>query len=90
MIEQWDQLCQHWLHEQVTRGSDDDVFASGYLQGHFAVVLAQLDRQPNVAFSQLQQQMETSLVEAKNELAPADLALVQHAWQQLSSHLQQA
>ncbi len=88
MLERWDNLCHHWVEELLEQGSDDQVFASGYLQGHFAVVLSELEGEPDIQWSALEGKMTERLEQAKGELAPPDLVLVQGAWQQLSERLQ--
>ncbi|QIZ78871.1 YfcL family protein [Ferrimonas lipolytica] len=88
MLERWDKICQNWVNHQLEHGSDDEVFSSGYLQGHFAVVLSHLEQQPQLDFPLLQAQMAQNLEQAKSELAPEDMALVSNAWQQLCEQLQ--
>ena len=43
MLEQYEQALEEWIGAIVEQGDDDQLFASGYLQGHFAVVLSQLE-----------------------------------------------
>lgn len=90
MLERWDQICQAWINDTLEQGSDDEVFSSGYLQGHFAVALSQLEAMTEVDFTVLTTQMDASLEQAKSELEPADYLLVTQAWQQLSQRLQAA
>ncbi|SHI08711.1 YfcL family protein [Ferrimonas marina] len=87
MLERWDEICHQWVAELLEQGSDDEVFASGYLQGHFAVVLSELEQETQPQLTQLQAQMSERLAQARTELAPDDLALIQHAWSQLEQRL---
>ncbi|WP_298441178.1 YfcL family protein [uncultured Ferrimonas sp.] len=87
MLERWDQICHTWINHTLENGNDDEVFSSGYLQGHFAVVLSELEQQQQVDFPALQAQMAKSLEQAKSELAPEDMVLVTNAWQQLEQQL---
>ncbi len=36
MLEKYEQALEQWIGEIVAGGDDDALFASGYLQGHFA------------------------------------------------------
>ncbi|WP_028117496.1 YfcL family protein [Ferrimonas senticii] len=87
MIERWEQICQQWIDHNLEHGSDDEVFSSGYLQGHFAVVLSKLEAQSEPELANLTELMSESLSQARSELAPEDMVLVQNAWQQLHSQL---
>ncbi|ADN76819.1 YfcL protein [Ferrimonas balearica DSM 9799] len=87
MLERWDEICHQWVAEHLENGSDDEVFASGYLQGHFAVVLAGLEQQAEVSLTDLESRMEAHLEQARSELAPGDMALVQGAWAELAQRL---
>lgn len=87
MLERWDEICHQWVAEHLESGNDDEVFASGYLQGHFAVVLASLEQEPQVSLEALTARMEAHLDEARSELEPADMALVQGAWAELVRRL---
>ncbi|TKB49844.1 YfcL family protein [Ferrimonas sediminicola] len=89
MLEQIEQQANQWMTEMVEQGSDDQVFASGYLQGHLALSLSTLEESGGELLSCLAQDMLVRLDEASSELAPEDLALVHNAWQQLLSRLQQ-
>ncbi|GAA4872321.1 YfcL family protein [Ferrimonas pelagia] len=87
MLERWDEICHEWTGELLQSGSDDEVFASGYLQGHFAVVLSQLEQNEAPTLDGLQAKMADVLGAAKSELSPQDLVLIQNAWQQLNQRL---
>ncbi|MBY6186033.1 YfcL family protein [Marinobacter hydrocarbonoclasticus] len=87
MLERWDEICHQWVAEHLESGNDDEVFASGYLQGHFAVVLAGLEQQDSVTLDDLMAGMASHLEQARSELEPADWALVQGAWAELAQRL---
>ncbi|MBY5993761.1 YfcL family protein [Ferrimonas balearica] len=87
MLERWETICHQWVEEQLAQGSDDEVFASGYLQGHFAVVLASLEQESDPNYARLEAKMAEHLDQARSELEPADLALVKAAWASLAQRL---
>ncbi len=88
MLERWDEICHQWVAQLLASGSDDEVFASGYLQGHFAVALAELEPEQAPQWSDLEARLEEKLSAARSELAPADLLLIQAAWRELAQRLQ--
>ncbi|MGS0683424.1 YfcL family protein [Shewanella sp. 125m-7] len=87
MIEKYEQTLQDWIERIVAEGDDDALFASGYLQGHFAVVLSQLEVESNQDMSALEVKMSECLALAREELGDTDYALVSDAWIQLSAKL---
>ncbi|GIU01910.1 YfcL family protein [Shewanella algidipiscicola] len=87
MLEQYEQALDQWIATKVAQGDDDQLFASGYLQGHFAVVLSQLEAQTEQDHQALDAKMQVCLETAKTELAPADFLLVQGAWNELSEKI---
>ncbi|WP_028109531.1 YfcL family protein [Ferrimonas futtsuensis] len=90
MLDQIELLANQWMTEMVEQGSDDQVFASGYLQGHLALSLSTLEDSQQGLIEVLAQDMGARLDDASSELAPEDLALVRHAWQQLLERLVQS
>ncbi|GAA5190918.1 YfcL family protein [Ferrimonas gelatinilytica] len=88
MLERWDEICHQWVAQLLETGSDDEVFASGYLQGHFAVALSELEQNEAPQWADLKASLEQKLSAARSELAPSDLALIQAAWGQLAQRLQ--
>ncbi|WP_394204083.1 YfcL family protein [Shewanella waksmanii] len=90
MLEQYEVALDEWIAGIVASGDDDALFASGYLQGHFAVVLSQLEGQQQQDFAALAAKMDECLATADTELAPADYQLVADAWSQLSQRIQSA
>ncbi|TKB53909.1 YfcL family protein [Ferrimonas aestuarii] len=86
MLEQLEQQAHEWMADKVQHGSDDDVFASGYLQGHLALSLNEIEGDADV-LAHLETDMADRLQQASSELAPEDLALVQASWQELLTTL---
>ncbi|GIU26168.1 MULTISPECIES: YfcL family protein [unclassified Shewanella] len=87
MIEKYEQTLQDWIETIVAEGDDDALFASGYLQGHVAVVLSQLEVESEQGLSALEAKMTECLALAREELSDTDYALVNDAWTQLSEKL---
>lgn len=88
MLEKYDNELADWVSSVLANGDDDAVFASGYLQGHFAVVLSQLEQQSAHDFNALDAQMQLCLKQAQLELNDHDYRLVEHAWQEFAARLQ--
>ncbi|GIU29573.1 YfcL family protein [Shewanella colwelliana] len=87
MLEQYEQALEEWIGAIVEQGDDDQLFASGYLQGHFAVVLSQLEVETEQGQQALESKMAACLDTAKTELEPADFQLVLAAWHELSGKI---
>ncbi|WOT04013.1 YfcL family protein [Shewanella youngdeokensis] len=87
MLEMYEQTLQQWIESIVAEGDDDALFASGYLQGHFAVVLSQLEVEADHGVQALAQKMVACLALAREELDDKDYALVSDAWLDLSSQI---
>jgi hypothetical protein len=87
MLEKYDVAMESWIQETVSNGDDDALFASGYLQGHIAVVLAKLEVQADQGIDALDNQVIQCLALANEELNDADYVLVAQAWQQLRSRI---
>ncbi len=90
MLEQYEQTLEQWIETKVTQADEDQLFASGYLQGHFAVVLSQLEAEQDVSQQALDDKMQLCLQTAKTELEPADFVLVQNAWDELRLQIEAA
>ncbi|MBB1269545.1 YfcL family protein [Shewanella sp. SR44-3] len=88
MLDKYDAALESWIEETVVNGDDDALFASGYLQGHVAVVLAQLEVEPEQDLSALDSKMFDCLALANSELSDDDYTLVANAWQQLRQRIQ--
>ncbi|MCE9679547.1 YfcL family protein [Shewanella sp. AS1] len=87
MLEQYEQALDAWIAAKVEQGDDDQLFASGYLQGHFAVVLSELESEETQDKQALADKMQLCLATAKTELEPADLVLVAAAWDELRAQI---
>lgn len=88
MLEKYEQALEEWIDQIVTSGDDDALFASGYLQGHFAVVLSELEMEnvdlvKDTELVALNHKMANSLLLARKELEDHDYQLVAKAWQEL-------
>ncbi|QSX28827.1 MULTISPECIES: YfcL family protein [Shewanella] len=87
MFEKYENALDQWIAGIVANGDDDAMFASGYLQGHFAVALAELEAEGDVDSERLDTKMAACLDIARGELAPADFALVANAWDELRASI---
>ncbi|WP_394129850.1 YfcL family protein [Shewanella maritima] len=87
MLDKFDVTLESWIEEIVTNGDDDALFASGYLQGHVAVVLAELESESNHDIASMDEKMQHCLSLADEELESQDFQLVEQAWQQLRQRL---
>ncbi|RUO56112.1 MULTISPECIES: YfcL family protein [Pseudidiomarina] len=56
----------------VAEGTDDELFASGYLRGHFDLVVAQLELQEQAKAEAVLPTLRAAVEQTKHELAPAD------------------
>lgn len=63
--------------EAVTEGTDDELFASGYLRGHFDLVVAQLELNDAAQTAAVLPAVKASVEQAKQELMPADMVHIQ-------------
>jgi len=84
MLEKYELASENWVSSIVEQGDDDALFASGYLQGHFAVVLSQLEAEDEQGVDVLSEKMQACLVLAREELDDRDYSLVENAWSELS------
>ncbi|WP_417761617.1 YfcL family protein [Shewanella sp.] len=87
MLEHYEQRLEQWISEIVVTGDDDALFASGYLQGHFAVVLSELEVEDDHSLVALEAKMQDCLKLAAKELEDHDYRLVADAWQSLHAKL---
>jgi len=83
-LERTEQIINDYVANILANGSDDALFASGYLQGHLDLILQGCFDAQN-SFSQFLALMEQSLASAyaKNELSQLDRTLVQNCWDEL-------
>ncbi|NSY33457.1 YfcL family protein [Pseudoalteromonas sp. JC28] len=80
--------AQQFFDELVDRASDDELFAGGYLRGHFdlAVGYAQVE-EADLSIDELNAKVESSLVRAyrNGELNDDDKAHVVSIWEQVQN-----
>jgi len=72
--------------EIIAKGSDDELFASGYLRGHFDLVVARLTMSGIEEQAQFWPALHESVAASAGELNEADLALVNGMLARLESH----
>ncbi|MCL1076907.1 YfcL family protein [Parashewanella spongiae] len=87
MLEQYEAALENWIGEVVAHGDDDALFASGYLQGHIAVVLSELDIEGDCSYVALEDKVKSCMLLAKDELNEGDFKLVDTAWLELKNRL---
>lgn len=73
------------IDKTVEQGSDDELFAGGYLRGHLTLAVAELESQSATHPEALKAQVEQSLSQAikAGELSPPDQKLVTQLWEDL-------
>ena len=80
------QNVANFFDQLVPVASDDELFASGYLRGHFDLVVGTLQvAGDNFTKEQVIEQVNTSLQQAisQGELSETDQATVQSIWQRV-------
>ncbi len=85
MMTQFEQRVLALIDEMVEHGTDDELFAGGYLRGHLTLAVADAEADGVSSQSELAQRVNASLdaAIAKGELSPPDQVLVRNLWQQL-------
>ena len=63
--------------QAVISGTDDELFASGYLRGHVDLVVAQLELNAHAEVSAVMPAVIASVDAARHELTPADYQHIQ-------------
>ncbi|WP_462168656.1 YfcL family protein [Pseudoalteromonas lipolytica] len=80
--------AQQYFDDLVDKATDDELFAGGYLRGHFdlAVGYAQVE-ELDLSTDELNNQVESSLVKAyrNGELNEDDKALVVRLWDEVKA-----
>lgn len=71
-FDQYIQQLEHVFDQAVQDGDDDELFASGYLRGHFDLVVSQLELQDKAETVAVLPSLKAALDETKHELSPAD------------------
>ena len=77
--------CESALNNIVETGNDHALFVSGYLHGHFSLVISQAEQVQEYCLNKLDERMRTSLQQAfaQGELEPADQEDVLAMWAEL-------
>lgn len=85
MMTQFEQRVLALIDEMVEHGTDDELFAGGYLRGHLTLAVADAEADGVSSLSELALRVNASLdaAIAKGELSPPDQVLVRNLWQQL-------
>ncbi|RRS08220.1 MULTISPECIES: YfcL family protein [unclassified Pseudoalteromonas] len=88
LLVEYVEKAQQFFDDLVDRASDDELFAGGYLRGHFdlAVGYAQVE-EADLTVEELNAQVESSLVKAyrNGELNDDDKAHVVTIWEQVQN-----
>ncbi|EIC84879.1 YfcL family protein [Serratia sp. M24T3] len=73
------------IEDMVESATDDELFASGYLQGHLTVSVAEAEAHGENTSEQLKARVQSSLDKAiqAGELSPRDQILVLGMWENL-------
>ena len=77
---------ERYFDSVVERGSDQELFTSSYLSGHFSLALSRVERTVDVSVAHLQSHLLDSLHQAfnDNELVPTEQILVLEMWKKLT------
>lgn len=84
-FDQYIEVIESQFDAAVENGSDQELFMSGYLNGHFSLVVSQCEQSNNTSAQACNEAMLGSLQQAfdKKELEPEDQQQVLDYWQQL-------
>lgn len=85
MIAEFETRVLSLIDAMVDEGSDDELFASGYLRGHLTLAVAEIEARGEHTPQALQIAVANSLQQAigAGELAPRDQMLVLGMWDNL-------
>lgn len=85
MLEKVIHSAEQVFMQVLDQGSDHELFIASYLQGHFDLVISQVNEQEHNVLSSLSQLMDASLHQAfsANELEEGDQEKVRVLWQQI-------
>lgn len=77
LFNQYVSALEQVFDEAVVSGTDDELFASGYLRGHVDLVVAQLELNEHAEVSAVMPAVVASVEAARLELSPADYQHIQ-------------
>ncbi|EMH4162622.1 YfcL family protein [Pluralibacter gergoviae] len=85
MIAEFESRILALIDDMVEHGSDDELFAGGYLRGHLTISVADLeegdDHSAQAVYEKVNQSLEKAI--SAGELNPRDQALVLEMWNRL-------
>lgn len=82
-LEQLVEQLEPVFDQAIIDGNDDELFASGYLRGHFDLVAARLLMSGETEPAALWEPLESAIQDASHELTPADQAHVRDLYKKL-------
>lgn len=83
----FDQLVERLetvFDDAVASGTDDELFASGYLRGHFDLVIAQLEMSGKTQPGNIMPALREAVHKTRHELSPADQAHINNVLDKLA------
>lgn len=83
----FDQLVERLesvFDEAVVSGTDDELFACGYLRGHFDLVVAQLEMSGETEPDKVMPALREAVYKTRHELSPADQAHINNVLDKLA------
>lgn len=83
----FDQLVERLetvFDDAVVSGTDDELFACGYLRGHFDLVVAQLEMSGEAQMGSLMPALRDAVHKTRHELSPADQAHINNVLDKLA------
>ncbi|MCK7458160.1 YfcL family protein [Idiomarina aminovorans] len=83
----FDQLVERLetvFDDAVVSGTDDELFACGYLRGHFDLVVAQLEMSGNTQPENIMPALRDAVHKTRHELSPADQTHINNVLEKLA------
>jgi hypothetical protein len=87
MIIEFEEKMLALIDAGIENASDDELFAGGYLRGHISLSAAACEEEGITDLVALKSRVESSLENARSELAPADRVIVLKLWESLQSRI---
>lgn len=85
MIIEFEEKLLEMIDARIETASDDELFAGGYLRGHISLSAASCEEEGINDLDLLKARIENSINEARTELSPSDLSIVNDLWQELQA-----